>query len=339
MPGSTNPEDAKHGNRTGNITRHLGRLSFKVFARKLIKPFGTITLNDVLNELRVVKKFCGNTDRHLVTVYKYGKLRASPYYFIDMELCDTNLDEYIYDKQILGKCSSEFHRTWDIHHIWKIMRDITQGVVFIHSYMEVHRDLKPQNSTIPFWGLLLSLVLYSAEQDTWKVADFGLSAERSSSRTTMSTRFSRGTPSYRAPELLVETPTFSFRVDIWALGCILYELVVKRKAFAGDWAVLDYSVMRQKLVVRADDFVELSALTPLTNLIHQMLEVDPKDRPTARELHNLFTMLVAAGSEILAVENDNPLLTKILQPVSDESDQLGLIQDNETKYFSSPTSV
>jgi NIMA (never in mitosis gene a)-related kinase len=157
------------------------------------------------------------------------------------------------------------------------------------------------------------LVLYSAKQDIWKIADFGLSAPQSSSRTTISTQFSRGTPCYRAPELLVESPTFSYRVDIWALGCILYELALKKKAFMGDWAVLDYSVMKKKLVVGAEGFVELYTLTLLTNLIHRMLEIDPKERPNARELHELFNILVMAAPDVLAFQSDNPLLLKILQ--------------------------
>jgi serine/threonine protein kinase len=98
-----------------------------------------------------MEKFFQNIDPHLVTVYKYGKFRDSPYYFIDMELCDMNLDEYIYDKPTpFGKRAFPLERTVDINYIWRIMRDVTHGVVFVHDYMEVHRDLKPQNSTIPF---------------------------------------------------------------------------------------------------------------------------------------------------------------------------------------------
>src|SRR5271170_1771242 len=97
-------------------------------------------------------------------------------------------------------------------------------LAFIHSQKEIHRDLKPQNSFI-FLRWFLIIVLYSAAQDTWKIADFGFSTNRSS-KTTMVIQKGRGTPSYRAPELLTFTnvATFNDRVDIWALGCILFEL-------------------------------------------------------------------------------------------------------------------
>jgi len=66
-----------------------------------------------------------------------GKFADSSHYFIDMEFCDKNLEEYIHE-------TSNF----EIDRIWSIMKDISDGVSFIHSHDEVHRDLKPRNSTL-----------------------------------------------------------------------------------------------------------------------------------------------------------------------------------------------
>jgi serine/threonine protein kinase len=79
----------------------------------------------------------------------YGKLGPdSQHYFIDMELCDQSLDRYISDfhstqNTKLQNALKEGHAT----SIWKIMRDVTDGLSFIHSHLEIHRDLKPQNGT------------------------------------------------------------------------------------------------------------------------------------------------------------------------------------------------
>jgi len=54
------------------------------------------------------------------------------------------------------------------------------------------------------------------------LADFGITSEVMS--TMMVTSFGRGTPGYRAPELLVQDE-YDNKVDIWAVGCILHELV------------------------------------------------------------------------------------------------------------------
>src|SRR5277367_6104247 len=84
------------------------------------------------------------------------------------------------------------------------------------------------------------LVLYSHRSFTWKIGDFGLTVEGSSNpRTTV---FSMGTPCYRAPELVRGVKkVFSNRVDIWALGCIFYEILFRMPAFDSDYAAGIYS--------------------------------------------------------------------------------------------------
>jgi serine/threonine protein kinase len=110
-------------------------------------------MDDVLNELRAVEKLCQNTmNKHLVIVHNQGKLPDSPYYFIDMELCEKGLDQYI------TNCHSPLNST--LHEnscesvtseLWKILRDVADGLTFIHSHSEVHRDLKPQNGIFSFY--------------------------------------------------------------------------------------------------------------------------------------------------------------------------------------------
>jgi len=67
----------------------------------------------------------------------------------------------------------------------------------------------------------------------WTIAHFRISTEATSThpRTTV---FSAGTAYYRAPELLSDDPIYINKVDIWALGCILYKLVFDKWSFAGD---------------------------------------------------------------------------------------------------------
>lgn len=86
-----------------------------------------------------------------MTVLRLGELRNTPLYFIDMELCDLNLDEYIY--RSVPPVSSEsipyFIRNvpppLKAQQIWNIMRQIASGVEHIHNLNLVHRDLKPAN--------------------------------------------------------------------------------------------------------------------------------------------------------------------------------------------------
>jgi len=69
-----------------------------MFARKLLKPFSGISDDDILNEFRAIKKLCLEpTHKNIVSIYGYGNLSDSLYYYIDMEFCSLNLEEYIYE--------------------------------------------------------------------------------------------------------------------------------------------------------------------------------------------------------------------------------------------------
>lgn len=58
-----------------------------------------------------------------------------------MEYCDGNLEEYIAGRSPLSE------RPLTMVEVWSVMIDIAKGVEFIHAHGEVHRDLKPQNSS------------------------------------------------------------------------------------------------------------------------------------------------------------------------------------------------
>lgn len=132
----------------------------------MLKPFSILSESDILNEFRAIEKLCvRSSDKNIIAVYRYGKLVDSLYYYIDMELCDLNLEEYIYESLDLKESFTNHHRCSlpPLHTkgIWQIMHDISQGLAFIHENKEVHRDLKPKNS-IPllFVGLIRSFIFF-----------------------------------------------------------------------------------------------------------------------------------------------------------------------------------
>lgn len=134
-------------------------------------------------------------------------------------------------------------------------------------------------------------VLYSMKTRKWKLVDFGISGQATTMRA-VTTRYSRGTSSYRAPELLQsENPYFTNRTDIWALGCILYELVSSRKLFNGDWTTLQFALADSPLLIA----VEPPSLTTneiwasLVALIREMVQIAPHHRPSAKVVHDRFT--------------------------------------------------
>lgn len=126
----------------------------QIFARKLILPFAGVTEEDIQNEISAINKF--NTERHrnVIVVLNHSWLRDSPCYAIDMELCDFTLADYIAQKeealQIIERDTklraSERILKW--HRISTIMKDVSEGLAFIHRLKQAHRDLKPSNSDV-----------------------------------------------------------------------------------------------------------------------------------------------------------------------------------------------
>jgi len=141
-----------------NLDNHQVTLEFsfplmiQVFARKLVRPFAErINDADIANEIRAMEKLCKGRHQNIIIIFNHGRLRVqSAFYFIDMQLCDFNLDEYLRGtKHTPGLNRWKRAETTDaaILIIWPIMDQITDGLAFIHKHKEVHRDLNPQNGT------------------------------------------------------------------------------------------------------------------------------------------------------------------------------------------------
>src|SRR5437762_14109498 len=86
---------------------------------------------------------------------------------------------------------------------------------------------------------LTFLVLYS--DGHWKITGFALTSLSSKSDLPQMTENGRGTAGYRSPEL-VSGACYSTKVDIWALGCVAYEILTRTKAFEDDYEVYSYNL-------------------------------------------------------------------------------------------------
>ena len=83
-----------------------------------------------------------------------------------------------------------------------------------------------------------------------------------------------------APELFTENGVFSFASDIWALGCILYELCSLRPPFMAR----DMRGLSQKVIAGVYPAIPTKYSEDLSNVIKMCLEVTPSKRPTASQL-------------------------------------------------------
>jgi serine/threonine protein kinase len=108
------------------------------------------------------------------------------------------------------------------------------------------------------------------------------------------TAFSRGTAGYRAPELLDEDDAkYTNKVDIWAFGCIVHELVFRTKRFVNDLAVSRYAEAASPRAYLSTKI--LKGIIPpkigwitLLRILEITLRRDPLRRPAARVVLDLL---------------------------------------------------
>lgn len=106
---------------------------------------GILDTSSVQNEIRAITKLCDGTNKHIIKVLAHGEFTSMSYVFIDMELCDFDLEEYIKSIWIVSRADHYSKETG----IWNVMRQIASGLQFVHGNREVHRDLKPRNGISP----------------------------------------------------------------------------------------------------------------------------------------------------------------------------------------------
>jgi serine/threonine protein kinase len=136
------------------------RLTWKAFARKLLnRPASSqVSVKDEMEAIRkVIRK---GSHVHIVEVLDLGQLPNSTMYFIDMELCDMKLNNYIHTPTPPSESLPYFIKDGPAPlkalQVWNIMKQIASGIQYMHSLSLIHRDLKPANGVLPFLVVLMT---------------------------------------------------------------------------------------------------------------------------------------------------------------------------------------
>jgi serine/threonine protein kinase len=169
------------------------------------------------------------------------------------------------------------------------------------------------------------IVLYSSRTKIWKITDFGLTTEGTSRRifdwkcVSVSSAIS-GTAEYRAPEILSEHPMYSVKTDIWALGCIMYELAFSKSAFRNHFAVRDYVLDGMPISMPLTAEFGESFKQSTSNFIHRMLSADPRSRPSAKQLRKSFEELGRKGKTPMdfGSQGSSPSYNQANRPTEDQ---------------------
>ncbi|MCB9602827.1 MAG: response regulator [Sandaracinus sp.] len=157
-----------------------------------------------------------------------------------------------------------------------LMLPVISAVAAAHDHGVLHRDLKPPN---------IFVVRGVGGQLEPKVLDFGIAKpldEQASVLTMNQTASVLGTPEYMAPEQLRETREPDARTDIYALGCILYEMLAGDRAFR---ATSYIELLQQVSTGKVTPLRERISSVPgeLERIVSRAMSLDPEARYSSAE--------------------------------------------------------
>ena len=147
--------------------------------------------------------------------------------------------------------------------IWRYLIQCLKALEHLHEKGICHRDLKVANT-------------FLAEDGSIKIGDMNVST-RLSKKGQLQTQI--GTPYYMSPEIWNNRP-YDWSSDIWALGCMIYELAALRPPFVGD----SFPSLKRAVVAGRYQAIPSKYSSPLHRVIAQMLKVNARERPSAESL-------------------------------------------------------
>ncbi|XP_019909763.2 myosin light chain kinase 3 isoform X2 [Esox lucius] len=199
------PNEVLGGGRFGQVHKCAELSSGLTLAAKIIKVKGMRERDEVKNEIGVMNQL---NHVNLIQLYDAFESRTNL----------TLIMEYVEGGELFDRIVDENYHLTELDAI-VFMRQICQGVQYLHQQYILHLDLKPEN-----------ILCVNSTGNQIKIIDFGL-ARKYRPREKLKVNF--GTPEFLAPEV-VNYDFVSFPTDMWSVGVITYMLLSGLSPFLGD---------------------------------------------------------------------------------------------------------
>jgi eukaryotic-like serine/threonine-protein kinase len=146
----------------------------------------------------------------------------------------------------------------------RIATELASALDYAHRHGVIHRDIKPENIMLHDGSAL--------------VADFGIALAASKAGTRMTeTGMSLGTPQYMSPEQAMGERELDARSDVYAMGCVLYEMLTGEPPFSGPTA---QAIVAKVMTAEPVEMTSLRKTVPghVADAVHTALQKLPADR-------------------------------------------------------------
>ena len=219
-------------------------------------PFSTKDNSTELQEARNEANILSKLNNRYVVKY-YNSFEEGGYLYIIMEYCEGgDLSSYLSKMQKLVSHLTEIQ-------IWKFFIQMSLGLAYIHYKKILHRDLK-------------SLNIFLTKNLDVKIGDLGVAKIL---QNTIHAYTFIGTPYYLSPEILEEKP-YNEKSDVWALGCILYEMATFKHPYnASNQAALFLKIKNGKYEPLGNHYTH-----ELKKMIQTLLDKNSFSRPSMKQI-------------------------------------------------------
>lgn len=174
--------------------------------------------------------------------------------------------------------------------IWKYVSQMSSALYFLHENGILHRDIKAANC-------------FLTKDDTIKIGDMNISKVVKQNQLA---RTKIGTPYYMSPEVWNNIP-YNQKSDVWALGCLVYELAAFKVPFTG------YSVIDLSRKINRGSYIKkpnIHYTHHFWKIVNSMLKVKPYDRASMKSIY-----------DVAAFKYDNTDIKNNIAPIKNKSNE------------------
>ena len=278
----------------------------KIYVLKEI-PVNKNIDNEKLESVKTEAEILSSLSNKYIVKY-YESFQSGQNIYIVMEYCEKG-DLCTYMSELQKNKKSNYFFSEDF--IWKLFIQISIGLYYIHSKKILHRDIKTLN-------------IFLTKDLNGKIGDLGVAKVLEG--TAHAITFI-GTPYYVSPEMCQNKP-YNEKSDIWALGCILYELITFCHPFtASNQAALFIKILHGNYTPLPE-----STSQDLSNMVKFILQKNYKKRPSMKEIITSKTSINSTTSSGNKGMNNLKLnkMPKKLQKIENNKSSKLIINEEKT---------